>query len=81
MKYKKYSLAGLPKNALPDPTKEHAGAHGYTVKKGAAKIEVLLRTRAFCVKTGERKGQITWSKHPSIRDAWIVACTRAGVLP
>ena len=75
-----YSLKGLPKNAMP--TGGHKGLHSYTIMKGQAKIEVLLRQKAFYVRGPPSiRGQVTWSKFPSIRDAWIAACTKAGVLP
>lgn len=78
--YNGYSLKGLPKNAMP--TGGHKGLHSYTVMKGKAKIEVLLRQKAFYVRGAPSiRGQVTWSKFPSIRDAWIAACTKAGVLP
>ena len=43
--------------------------------------QVLLRQRAFYVKGGVSGPHVAWSKFPTISDAWICACTRAGVLP
>lgn len=78
--YGEYSLEGIPRNALPDPNRKHQGKHSYTIQKGDAKLEVLLKSRAYYVRTGQ-KGQVSWAKHGGPRDAWIVACGRAGVLP
>eukprot|EP00434_Breviolum_minutum_P044830 symbB.v1.2.040090.t1/scaffold6982.1/size28864/2 len=66
--------------ARPDPARRHHGLHSYTVVRGAAKIEVLLKKEAFYVR-GENRGQVSWVKHGGICNAWIAACTRAGVLP
>ena len=65
--YHGYDLKDIPKNALPQGP-------------GDRKIEVLLRQRAFFVRGGHQK-HISWGKYPSVADAWIAACTRAGVLP
>ena len=78
--YNGYSLKDIPKNAWPGEGK-HYGKHSYTITRGSAKLEVLLRNKAFFVKSGTNKGQVTWSKYSSVRDAWLATCTRAGVLP
>ncbi|CAL1169528.1 unnamed protein product, partial [Cladocopium goreaui] len=77
--YRGYSLKGIPSQARP--SSNSLGAHSYTVKRGDARIEVLLRQRAFYVKGGVSGPHVAWSKFPTISDAWICACTRAGVLP
>lgn len=56
------------------------GKHSYTVARGDAKIEVLLKNKAFYVR-GANKGRVSWVKYGGIKDAWIAACARAGVLP
>ena len=76
-----YDLSELPKAALPQMSRVHKGLHSYTVQRGEARIEVLLRTRAYFVKNGRKSGQVTWSKFGGPKNAWITACTRAGVLP
>ena len=73
-------MESLPVNARPDPNRRHFGKHSYTVHKGAAKIEVLLNKRAYYVR-GPSKGQVSWAKYGGPRDAWIKACTKAGVVP
>ncbi|CAL1135361.1 unnamed protein product [Cladocopium goreaui] len=80
--YHDYNLTelGIPRNACPDPSRRHLGRHSYTVIKGAAKLEVLLKNRA-CYVRGPNKGQVSWGKHGGPRSAWIAACTKAGVLP
>ena len=65
---------------MPDPARRHLGKHSYTVIKGDAKVEVLLKCKAFYVR-GPSRGQVTWSVHNGVRNAWITACTRAGILP
>lgn len=67
-------------NALPAKDKKHFGRHSYTVTRGAGKLEVLLKNRAFYVRTGD-KGQISWQKNGGVKSAWIIACGKAGVLP
>ena len=79
--YNGYSLKDLPKSAWPAKDRRHQGQHSYTVHRGSAKIEVLLRQRAFYVRQTIGKQHISWSKFDSIADAWLVACARAGVLP
>ena len=49
----------------------------------AKAVEVLLRSRAFVVKrtsdnSESGKGQVTWSKFPSVADAWSEAKRRSG---
>ena len=66
--------------ARPDPARAHNGKHSYTIYRGEAKIECLLKQKAFYVK-GPNKGHVSWKKHNGIGNAWISACTRAGVLP
>ena len=78
--YNGYSLLEIPRNAWPGEGR-HYGKHSYTISRGEAKLEALLQKRAFFVKSGSNKGQLTWSKYPSIKDAWLATCTRAGVLP
>lgn len=68
-------------NALPQADKQHYGVHSYTVTKGSGKVEVLLAKKAYFVKPPGQKGQVAWSKFGGPRDAWITACTRAGVVP
>ena len=47
-------------------------------------VEVLLRCRAFVVKRTcddnpeSRRGQVTWSKFPTVADAWGEAKRRSG---
>lgn len=79
--YKGYDLADMPRGALPQTARSHKGKHSYTVYQGNAKIEVLLRAKAFIVKSGKDHQQITWSKHNGAENAWVVACGRAGILP
>lgn len=80
-RYCGYDLAMAPRNAWPDPKKTHLGMHSYTVLRGAAKIEILLRNKAYFVRGPSEKKQFTWSKHGGPNSAWIAACTHAGVLP
>lgn len=69
-------------NAMPAKDRKHIGKHSYTVMRGAAKVEVLLKNRAYYVRCPEdQKGQVSWQKNGDARNAWIVACGRAGVLP
>ena len=79
--YRGYSLIGFPKAALPSTKRTHNGLHSYTCQVGAARIEVLLRQRAFYVKTGPNKGQVSWKKFGGISKAWLAACGKSGVLP
>lgn len=81
--YNGYKLEGLPKPAWPDRNRKNGGMHSYTIHRGSARIEVLLRQRAFFVRARNVLGNqhISWSKYPSILDAWLAACARAGVLP
>ena len=78
--YAGYKLDHLPRQAWPASDRKHHGLRSYTVARGAARIEVLLRNKAYYVK-GANKGQVSWAKHGGPHDAWIVACTRAGVIP
>ncbi|CAK8986681.1 unnamed protein product [Durusdinium trenchii] len=78
--YNGYNLEHLPRQAWPAVDRKHQGLHSYTVLRGAAKIEILLRNKAYYVR-GPNKGQISWAKHGGPHDAWIVACTKAGVIP
>jgi len=80
-RYCGYDLSVVPRNAWPDPKKIHLGCHSYTVLRGAGKIEVLLRNKAYFVRGPSEKKQFTWSKHGGPNSAWIAACTHAGVLP
>ena len=48
--YGVYSLKDIPKKAWPDKSKPNQGTHSYTISDGEAKIEILLRNRAFFVK-------------------------------
>lgn len=79
--YRGYSLVGFPRAALPSCKKNHTGRHSYTCQLGSARIEVLLRQKAFYVKNGPNKGQVSWNKHGGIKNAWIAACGKSGVLP
>ena len=65
---------------MPDPSRRHLGKHSYSVVKGDRKVEVLLKSKAFYVRAPGEKGQVTWSVHDGVRNAWIAACTRAGIL-
>ena len=79
--YNGYKLDGLPKPAWPDMNRKNGGMHSYTIHRGSARIEVLLRQRAFFVRQRHGNQRISWSKYQSILDAWLAACARAGVLP
>ena len=80
--FQPHRFTSISGNALPDPDKKHLGCHSYTVHRGNARIEVLLRNHAFVIKCPEQcKGQVTWSRFGGVRSAWIEACTKAGVLP
>lgn len=79
--YGSYDLACVPRSAWPDKKKIHLGAHSYTVNRGQAKFEVLLRNKAYFVRSPGEKKQFTWSKHGGPQSAWIAACSYAGVLP
>ena len=75
-------MSELPRQARPDMDKHNGGKHSYTVQRGGQKIEVLLRQRAFFVRVAPEKSKhISWNKFPTVKDAWICACARAGVLP
>lgn len=67
---------------MPQPGRANVGRHSYTIMRGSAKLEVLLKNRAFYIRSPDSaRGQITWSKHGGVKSAWISACTKAGVLP
>ena len=55
--YGDYSLAGIPKNALPQEDKVHKGKHSYSVHKAGKIIEVLLRSQAYFVRGVEGAGK------------------------
>lgn len=55
--YGDYSLAGIPKNALPQEDRVHKGMHSYSVHKGGKIIEVLLRSQAYFVRGVEGAGK------------------------
>ena len=55
--YGEYSLAGIPHNALPQKDRVHKGKHSYSVHKGDKIVEVLLRSQAFFVRDGPKKGR------------------------
>jgi len=76
-----YSLEGFPVQALPDRCRKHLGKHSYTIHRGNARIEVLLKQKAFFVRGAGGNQHVSWSKYGSLKDAWISACARAGVLP
>ena len=52
------------------------------IDSNAKAVEGLLRSRAFVVKRTVgpecRKGQVTWSKFGTVREAWVEACARSG---
>ncbi len=79
--YHGYDLMPIPRNAWPSSDRIHLGKHSYTVEKGSAKIEVLLRQRAFFVRGAVEGKHVSWGRFATIQDAWIAACTKAGVLP
>ena len=82
----KYDLSELPKAALPNSGKTNGGVHSYTLSDNqGARIEVLLRNRAFYVKrlsdSGHGSGptgQISFSKYDGPAKAWAEAIHRSG---
>jgi len=65
---------------MPSSDRKHLGNHSYTIEKGGRKLEVLLKNKAYYVR-GENKGQVSWAKNGGVRSAWIMACSKAGILP
>lgn len=81
-----YSLDELPEEALP---RGPGGKHSYTLTdispEPAAKIEVLLRHRAFFVKRNSIAGrgpigQVSWARYDTVESAWREAVKRAGFM-
>lgn len=79
--YHGYDLSEIPRQAHPSADRVHTGRHSYTVVRGACKIEVLLRQRAFFVRGVVGPKHVSWSKYDTVADAWMAACARGGVLP
>lgn len=86
-KYRDYDLVELkvPKAAYPDSAKENSGHHSYTLysPSTSARIEVLLRHKAFFVKrcsdTADGPiGQVSWAKLGGPQAAWTEAVRRSG---
>ena len=84
MIYGSYNLTemGIPKAAHPDPERSNAGAHSYTISRGKVRLEVLLRNRAFYIKSAAAgkgpTGQLSFSKFGDAEGAWKEATARSG---
>ena len=81
----KYNLVllGLPAECYPDSGRPNKGAHSYTIRsESGARVEVLLRSRAFFVKQGHEgmaedcKGQVSWGL--DVAEAWRAVKERCG---
>ncbi|CAE7812666.1 unnamed protein product [Symbiodinium sp. CCMP2456] len=83
--FKEHSLSWVPVEARPEgDLAKHKGNHSYTVTDGEAKVEILLRQKAFYVKQARSdapgpKGQISVGKYSSVAAAWDEAKARSGL--
>ena len=83
--FKTHSLAWVPHEARPTlDIHQYKGLHSYTISDGEAKVEVLLRNKAFYVKQPRSgapglKGQLSVGKFPTAELAWQAAKERSGL--
>ena len=83
--FKTHSLSWVPVEATPEgDLAKYKSNHSYTVTDGEAKVEILLRQKAFYVKQSRTdapgpKGQISVGKYSDVEAAWEEAKARSGL--